>query len=404
VLRVRSANGDATRRTYILMQGLLPIAVVRHIASDKLRSTYAEQFVEAMTGNQATRLRSAALQELSSLVSKRHFLEERGLEIDERLPAAIQRRWTSHDWANLPPGARADLVLAASRQRSEVPWAFRYVDSYGASFSRSGVIETGSYGVEDGIIALLDSVYEEMWSLGNDVAYLGPLREEPRVTQGAWDERTKGLPVGVRGELSAEVLNRLQEERGFYHDWDGNQLFVPLLEAISKWSDYLGIGSSVSVTDHGKLGRGVQLNVGGTDRDLTAIGVGASQLLPVVLAVLTAPRGAVLCIEQPELHLHPAVQSRLADLLLFARNDVHCVIETHSEYLLMRARLRVAEGRVTPEMVDVLFVEQEHGVSTFEYLSVDDFGDLSRWPNGFFDTQEIESMRLISAINEKLNK
>lgn len=404
VLRVRSANGEATRRTYLIFQGLLPIAVARHLAPTAVKRAYTDLFNSIFTGDQPGRNRSLALSELSVLVPKQQFFAMHGLEVDQRIPAPLQRRWSTRDLGELTDDVRQDLVVAASERRSNLPWILRYVDPYGPGFSRIGLLESGATLLEDGIVTLISSVYEELTNLGDEVSYLGPLREEPRVTQDAWDERTSGLPVGARGELSAEVLNRLQGIQLNYFDWLGQKLDVPLVDAVSRWCEYLGVGSNVGVTDYGKLGRGVQLRVGGADRDLTAIGVGASQLLPVVVALLTAPEDAVLCIEQPELHLHPAVQARLADLFLFARPDVHSVIETHSEYLLTRVRRRVAEQSDLAAAVDVVFVQQEHGISKFDHLALDQYGDFDQWPAGFFDTQEDEAMELVRVISEKLEK
>lgn len=106
----------------------------------------------------------------------------------------------------------------------------------------------------------------------------------------------------------------------------------------------LGVGTKVVIEDQRKLGRSLRLQVDGVSRDLTAIGVGARQLLPVVALVLGVPSRSVVLLEQPELHLHPAVQSRLADFLMFAREDIRILVETHSEYLVSRLRRRLAEG------------------------------------------------------------
>ncbi|WP_162528596.1 AAA family ATPase [Mycolicibacterium sp. CBMA 361] len=80
------------------------------------------------------------------------------------------------------------------------------------------------------------------------------------------------------------------------------------------------------------------------DLDLTSVGTGVSQVLPVLVMCLQAPPGSLLLIEQPELHLNPAVQQKLADFLLaIAASGRQLLVETHSDYLITRLRLRTAK-------------------------------------------------------------
>jgi predicted ATPase len=125
--------------------------------------------------------------------------------------------------------------------------------------------------------------------------------------------------------------------------------------------------------------------------------------------VLGAPEGSIVLLEQPELHLHPGVQSRLADFLTYARRDIRIVVETHSEYLLTRLRLRIAEGRLSPDELGVLFATQRTPdenssdlYTEFEHLSLDELGDLNRWPENFFDSLDRDSVDLARAVARKL--
>lgn len=239
--------------------------------------------------------------------------------------------------------------------------------------------------------------------LALSVEYLGPLREEPNVATVKSGSRQRSLPVGARGEYTADIVSKRAEDLVEFNDWLGNRLQASLIRGVSAWISYLGVGDAVKVLDHGKLGRGLNVRMGKVDRDLTTIGVGASQLLPVVVACLSAPRNALVLIEQPELHLHPAVQSRLADFFLLARPDISFILETHSEYLLTRIRRRVAESVVSAEAVDISFAEQdEGGVTRFRRLGLTELGDLTSWPQGFFDAQDDDARALIVAVGKRL--
>lgn len=246
------------------------------------------------------------------------------------------------------------------------------------------------------------------------VLYLGPLRDDPRVAY-PLGHTVRALPVGEKGEFTAAYLRENRTARLDYGRPDGTMGSGLLPTAVNQWCAYLGIADRIHVTTQGKLGHVLGLRVGGHDRDPTAIGVGASQLLPVVVMVLGAPEGSVVLLEQPELHLHPRVQSRLADFLAYARRDIRIVVETHSEYLLTRLRLRIVEGDLKPDELGVLFAtqppeEQEDEkiagdavYTEFEHLSVDELGDLNRWPPNFFDSLDRDSVDLARAVARKLD-
>ena len=133
------------------------------------------------------------------------------------------------------------------------------------------------------------------------------------------------------------------------------------------------------------------------------IGVGISQVFPVVVLAITQKTG-VIAVEQPELHIHPAVQVELADL--FARYAIQhkklFVIETHSEHLLLRLLRRIRsseasdsdalpEQALRKEDVSVQYVQPSPKGTRFSRLRIDSDGDfVDEWPNGFFDERDEE--------------
>lgn len=250
------------------------------------------------------------------------------------------------------------------------------------------------------VIHYLTGGVEAISDIGRSLAYLGPLREAPQIVS-ALGEGSRNLPVGARGEFTADFLARRRNAAIRYSSPDGNRREAPLAAAVSEWVRYLGVGESVRVLDQGKLGRSLRIAVNGAERDLTAVGVGASQVLPVVTLVLGVPPSSLVLLEQPELHLHPAVQARLADFFIKARPDLRLIVETHSETLVSRMRRRVAEGDLTPETLSIVFVGQEDGISKFSELTVGAYGDLSEWPEGFFDTADADSQAIVAAVTRR---
>ncbi|WP_188438054.1 DUF3696 domain-containing protein [Microbacterium murale] len=404
----------APNRMYVGFLGVTPVILARHV-DPRVVEHQAQAMVSE--GLAQERLTYELVQEISQLVPKNRFLRELGITIpkadgtDPR--SAVAALWTRRDFSALSSAQLADLIARVAAKRALDEWAiigpgFGYMglsNRFGRRFYfEGGVIE--SQLAEEYILSLqhLSAFATALEEFGSSVRYLGPLREEPRVVQGAWDERVQALPVGIRGELTAEILTREKDRQIAFRDWNDQPVQATLPDAVALWCDYFGMGDKIKVLDLGKLGRGVNLRVNGANRDLTMIGVGASQLLPILVACLAVERNSLVLIEQPELHLHPSVQSRLADFFIFARPDVQFVVETHSEYLITRLRRRIAEGRVTPKHTQVLFAERSSGATVVRSLELDDGGDFNEWPDGFFDAQEEDTRHIVKAVAARLAK
>lgn len=140
--------------------------------------------------------------------------------------------------------------------------------------------------------------------------------------------------------------------------------------------------------------------------NIAAMGEGVSQILPIIAYCLFGMNDDCLLMEQPEIHLHPALQAELGELFIDVSQTGHrqILVETHSEHLVLRVRRRVAEGKLKPEDVAILFVEKHGSESKVRKLDLDERGHFSDWPEGFFDEAYQESMALAKAANKKGNK
>lgn len=299
-----------------------------------------------------------------------------------------------------------EIIRLYSQTATDDPWLNIPVDPYRIAMhdyadSKNVELEINN-SLYEGLRALINCqrLLEE---IKQNVIYLGPLREEPQVVSTSGIRHT-ALPAGKKGEYTADLLTSEKNKQVSFNSPNKSRVRDSLPEAVSLWTNYLGVGENIGVEDQGKLGRGVRLYVNGIQRDLTSVGVGASQLLPVITTVLAAKPNSIVCLEQPELHLHPAVQSRLSDFFLIARPDISLIIETHSEYLITRLRRRIADQTIDPTEVSIFFAEQTAGVTNLSELEISQLGNFSEWPKGFFDTQEIEERQIVELIQKRILK
>jgi hypothetical protein len=131
-----------------------------------------------------------------------------------------------------------------------------------------------------------------------------------------------------------------------------------------------------------------------THRD---VGIGVSQVLPVLVHAY-ANENKIIAIEQPEIHLHPALQADLGDLFIesaLGKRQNTFLLETHSEHLILRILRRVRETTekrlpegmepIKPEDISVVYVDPTSNGSIVKLLTVTPDGDFAEpWPGGFF--------------------
>ncbi len=131
----------------------------------------------------------------------------------------------------------------------------------------------------------------------------------------------------------------------------------------------------------------------------TNVGFGLSYVFPVVLALLSES-GTLCLIENPEAHLHPRGQTKLAELTARATAaGVQVFVETHSDHFLDGVRLAIHDGLIPPADTAIHYFERDGGQAVVSSPTVDADGCLSRWPVGFFDQHEENLARLLAPRN-----
>lgn len=263
-------------------------------------------------------------------------------------------------------------------------------------------------------LRLATQVIQDVFKDG--LRYLGPLRDPPRPVY-----QLEALPsstdVGYRGEHTAAVLDLNKDKYINYYappsedlksDYisESSKKYDRLQVAVISWLQYLGVAESVRTADEGVFGNRLRVSTAGSKdlHDLTNVGVGVSQVLPIVVMALLAPSESFLIFEQPELHLHPKVQARLADFFLsLALQQKQVLAETHSEYMIDRMRLRVAlaSDDTLRSMLNIMFSERKSGESKLRSIALTEYGSVVDWPAEFFDQSQSDVAKILKAASAK---
>lgn len=374
-----------------------------------------------------------------------------GAQLTRRRDGSFRLEVLGRDW-NLARGL--DLAKRKQLEASELAEAWRYVDTrlHELRIEGAGLIpRTVSHPLDsadassarrpprfhDGLVALvraiLDAVGRMVSTNVGNLRYLGPLRSYPARRM---YEPTSGDPDWYAGGAYAwDLVARDDDLRNALNVWLGRdalqtryqlavQTFAPLEEIRRPLMEQFADIEENSMTsastqppeeweleaDHDWRVDDVLLSVRQSASELLTslalkdlrtgtlvshrdVGIGISQVLPV-LALAHAARGDLVAIEQPELHLHPALQSELADVFIesaLTRGNTF-LLETHSEHLMLRVLRRIREAKVSatrgslrPEDVAVLFVEPTDRGTRVTEIPIREDGEFGApWPQGFF--------------------
>ena len=235
------------------------------------------------------------------------------------------------------------------------------------------------------ILSILEGLVFDILS---ESAYIGPLR-------------ASGSRFNRIQELAVTRINSTGDNTAMY-------IYSLSPSELASFNDLMirACGHIIEVEESGsghvslKIGRHGQAHF----ENIADVGFGFSQLIPVVAQLhavrerLTDPDSTqggdvIFAVEQPELHLHPAMQANLADLFVGAvksktqkMKNTTILVETHSEMIISQLGVLIAEGEISPEEVAIYFVRKDDsiGESTLSEVSFDGNGIISEWPIGFF--------------------
>jgi predicted ATPase len=246
-----------------------------------------------------------------------------------------------------------------------------------------------------------------------NIKYLGPLRTLKSYF--AFEDATSLYDVGKNGENAVYIYHEKKDLEISWFALDSEsqngqiKRSTTIEEAVTYWLKYLGAAYAVKTTDDSN---GIDIKFKQTaDSPFSSfanLGVGVTQVFPIIVSGLVTEPGNILIVDEPEAHLHPRMQTRLADFFVnMALSGRQCLIETHSEYIIEQIRYRIAESpskKSLENQVKIFFAEKIDGISTFKDIKINKYAKLSEWPKGFFDESQDVIGKIMDAVVKKIEK
>ena len=232
-----------------------------------------------------------------------------------------------------------------------------------------------------------------------NVIYISAERIGPRMTFAPSSDEW----IDKRGEHTIQMLYERQYDKvdeniiegmtDIFLDIDEDELSPTVNDVLNFWMTKM-FGPSAATVSYIEaaniytLGISTEQKGGKAVFKPTNVGFGYSYALPILIAGLTAPKGTILIVENPESHLHPSAQSMITKFLgLVANCGVQVFIETHSEHILNALRVMVVQRSVNAQDINVMYFNNKLE-NYFETIPIEENGKMDHWPANFFDQAE----------------
>jgi len=202
------------------------------------------------------------------------------------------------------------------------------------------------------------------------------------------------IHVGPRGEHCINILANSIQFLPVHPNLYLGEDSASILQQTIEWINYILEGAKISIKGKEKDSSVLYmlLNNRSDSHEYKPInvGFGYSYILPLIITGLIAKPGEIIIIENPEAHLHPRAQSKIAEFFSkVASTGVQIFIESHSEHILNGLRVNALNKDVDINNSDLKVHYFNEDFNSVE-LDINEKGKITNWPNGFFDQQEID--------------
>lgn len=246
----------------------------------------------------------------------------------------------------------------------------------------------------DGILANIYLIFRINTFQYKNLNYLTPLRVYPQRNYILEDELEN---VGNGGEYTPHIMHKYSQENivGFYPPTEEQLLADMSIDNfpnfLNSWMEYLNFGN-YSLKQALET---IKLDI--SNYNISNVGFGISQVLPILVSGLIQCKNEVLLLEQPEIHLHPGAQMRIADFLLsMAVSKKGVIIETHSDHIINRIVKRILQDKSGDlnKIVNIYYVNGDDKENPITSIIIDPQRGITNAPEQFFTQFGSESMMI----------
>ncbi len=231
----------------------------------------------------------------------------------------------------------------------------------------------------------------------NNFQYIKTDRVSPAITYKLSEIDIKENLIGLNGEYTAHFLAENNNKNIFIEALvhpSPNRKTKQLLENTSLWLSEISRGIDIDSTINPSQNN-VTLTysyVYGNNKtnkfNPLNVGFGITYVLPIIVSILKSKPNDLIIIENPESHLHPAGQSKMAELCAIASaNGVQIIIETHSDHFLNGIRVATKKHILKPEDTSIYYFRKniDELETKIDTINLDEYGNIDNYPKGFFD-------------------
>jgi len=203
-----------------------------------------------------------------------------------------------------------------------------------------------------------------------------PIRSKPKRTY----DPVKEIEDPEGSDMPMTLMNIYQKDK---KTWEERQ------KKLVEFGRASGLFTDIGIRQHGRSMNDpfqLQIKVNGPKTNITDVGYGVSQILPILVRIFSARRETTFLVQQPEVHLHPKGQAELVSLLINMKDEHKSfIVETHSDAMVNRARIEIMKGKLKPEDVSLIYLEPAGNKVDVHNISFDANANMIGVPDTYRD-------------------
>lgn len=271
----------------------------------------------------------------------------------------------------------------------QLRWIFR-IDK-GNDFNRDFIPLVENGGVNEDSFSLFGKNFHYI-----SAARWAPKESYPMDSHAVESLRRLSVQYG-QCELAVHYLDYYKREKVEHQLMIHPQSDGTLLSEVSKWESDMGMKLEIVPRNQGGTTYGLYYRyedpLYAEETRADNVGFGLSYALPIIIALLSTPRGGLVVIENPEAHLHPKAVAKMAELIaLAAVSGVQVIVETHSDHIINGIMVQVKKSLFTDFLPNIYFMQKREDALAYNpiKLEVTDDGNIINPPKDFFDQIELD--------------